>query len=70
MSRCCGKLTTYRPAANRVPLALPKVEIVTLKGISQANAPKIRLPNVTATASDSIISVGDIAARYERLISA
>lgn len=61
---------SHRPAANNVPLALPKVLIVTLNGISQANAPKIRFPNVTATASESIISVGDIAAKYEMLINA
>jgi hypothetical protein len=61
---------TYRPAANNVPLALPNVLIVTLNGISHAKAPSIRLPNVTATASESIISVGDIAAKYETLINA
>lgn len=57
---------TYRPAANSVPLALPNVLI----GISQASEPNMRWPNVTATASDSIISVFDIAARYEMLMSA
>lgn len=61
---------TYRPAANSVPLALPNVLIVTLSGISQASEPNMRWPNVTATASDSIISVFDIAARYEMLMSA
>lgn len=64
------ELQTYLPAAKRVPLAEPKVLIVTLKGINQANAPSMRLPNVTATASDSTISTGDITAKYERLMSA
>lgn len=56
-------LQTYLPAAKRVPFAEPKVLIVTLKGISQAKAPSMRLPKVTATASDSTISTGDITAR-------
>lgn len=60
----------YLPAANRVPLALPNVLIVTLNGINHANAPSMRLPNVTATASESIISLGDIAAKYETFINA
>lgn len=63
MSGCRKIISTYRPAANNVPLALPNVLIVTLSGISQANAPRIRLPKVTATASDSIISDADITAR-------
>lgn len=54
---------TNRPAANSVPLALPKVEIVTLNGINHVNCPRIRLPKVTATASESIISSGDIAVK-------
>lgn len=61
---------SYRPAANNVPLALPNVLIVTLNGINHAITPNIRLPNVTATASDSIISVGDIAAKYDIFINA
>lgn len=60
---------THLPAANKVPFAEPKVLIVTLSGMIQAKAPKIRLPNVTATASDSTISIGDIAAKYETLMS-
>lgn len=60
----------YLPAANNVPLAEPNVLIVTLSGISQANEPRIRLPNVTATASESIISIGDITAKYDKLINA
>lgn len=54
-------ILTYRPAAKRVPLALPNVDIVTLSGMSQVNGPNIRFPKVTATASESIISPGDIA---------
>ena len=61
---------SYRPAANNVPFALPNVLIVTLSGINHANAPNIRCPNVTATASESIISDGDIAAKYEMFIRA
>lgn len=64
------KFLVYLPAAKSVPFAEPKVLIVTLNGISQASAPKIRLPNVTATASDSIISVADIADKYETFINA
>lgn len=52
-----------------MPLALPNVLIVTLSGINQVNEPSIRLPNVIATASESIISSGDIAAKYDKLIS-
>lgn len=63
LSGCLSVRHTYRPAAKRVPFAEPKVLIVTLKGISQANAPRMRLPNVTATASDSTISAGDITAK-------
>lgn len=37
---------TYLPAAKSVPLADPKVDIVTDKGINHAIAPRIRLPNV------------------------
>lgn len=66
----CGKSCAYRPAAKSVPFALPNVLIVTLSGISQVNAPRIRLPNVTATASESTISSGDIAAKYDILINA
>lgn len=50
----------YRPAAKSVPFALPNVLMVTLSGISHVSAPRIRLPNVTATASESIISSFDI----------
>lgn len=61
--RCHKDAHTYLPAANRVPFAEPKVLIVTLSGISQAKDPRMRLPKVTATASELIISTGDIAAR-------
>lgn len=63
-------ICTYRPAAKSVPFALPNVLMVTLSGISHVNTPRIRLPNVTATASESIISSGDIAVKYEMFINA
>lgn len=65
-----NKSITHRPAAKSVPFALPNVDIVTLSGISQVKGPRIRFPNVTATASESIISFGDIAVKYEMLIRA
>jgi len=37
---------THLPAAKVVPLADPKVDIVTDKGISQAIIPRMRLPKV------------------------
>lgn len=71
-SMCPSRLAAKhrRPAANRVPFADPKVEIVTDSGINQAIAPSKRLPKVTATASDVIISSGDIIVRYDTLIRA
>lgn len=62
-------MDVYLPAANKVPFALPNVLIVTLNGISHVNAPSKRLPNVIATASESIISSGDIVAKYDILIN-
>lgn len=64
------KKKTHLPAAKRVPLADPNVETVTERGISHAITPSKRFPKVTATASESTISVADITAKYERLIRA
>uniref|UniRef100_A0A1Y1KGL2 Uncharacterized protein n=1 Tax=Photinus pyralis TaxID=7054 RepID=A0A1Y1KGL2_PHOPY len=61
-SMCPSRLAAKhnRPAANNVPFAEPNVEIVTERGMSQAITPKRRLPKVTATASELVISNGDI----------
>ncbi len=40
---------TYLPAAKTVPLADPKVDITTVKDISQAIIPSTRFPNVCKT---------------------
>lgn len=71
-NKCPSRLAAKHnlPAAKSVPLAEPKVEIVTDRGINHAITPKRRLPNVTATASEVIISIGDITVRYEMLMRA
>jgi hypothetical protein len=49
-----------------VPLAEPKVEMATERGMTQAKTPSMRLPKVTATASEITISDGDMICK-ERL---